>query len=113
MGLATKRCSGISKSLRCDPDAPASVVTTHFRECCRIFPEVLDGRRQQGLRLSRLEFFSYEEGCMARPGKPDPVVSHADLAALCRNVVEREIEPLRRFVDDSVIFSGYRFLTYP
>ncbi len=113
VGIATKRCSGISKSLRGGPNAPASVVTTHFRECCRIFPEVLDGRRQQGLRLSRLEFFSYEEGCMARPGKPDPVVSHVDLAALCRNVVEREIEPLRRFVDDSVVFSGYRFLTYP
>ncbi len=111
VGLGMKRRSGLCKALRCGDIALDGVVTAHFRKCCRIFPGVLDGRGQQGLRLSRLEFFSYEEGCVAKPDS-DPVVSHVDLEALHRTVVEREIEPIRRLVDGPVVFSGYRFFTH-
>ena len=116
VGLATKRRSEISNSLRrggtvdMPKDRCGAVVAVHFRECCRVFPGVLGGRRRLGHRLSRLEFFSYEEGCMAKLDS-DPAVSHADLAAVDRNLVERGIGPLQRLVDGPVVFSGYRFFT--
>ncbi|KAM5542100.1 hypothetical protein V8D89_004410 [Ganoderma adspersum] len=111
VGLATKRHSEVSRALRHwqagDPDVRVDdAVATHFRECCRLFPGFLEARRQLGHGLSRLEVFSYEEGCM---GKPDSVVSHVDLAARAPGLVEREIEPLRGLVDGPVVFSGYRF----
>ncbi|KAM5542090.1 hypothetical protein V8D89_004400 [Ganoderma adspersum] len=109
VGLATKRRSEISRALRAgdeDTVAPDGAVATHFRECCRLFPGFLEARRRLGYGLSRLEFFSYEEGCM---GKSDSVVSHVDLAAVALRMVEREIGPLRGLVDGPVVFSGYRF----
>ena len=42
-------------------------------------------------------------------GKPDPVVSHVDLAVRGPRLVERDIVPLRGLVDGLVVFSGYRF----
>ena len=111
IGVATQRRSEISTSLRGGdltlryPDS-GILVTIHFRECCKLFPTVLDARREQGFRLSRLEFFSYEEGCM---DKSDSVVSHVDLAAFEGNLVKRELEILGRLVDEPVVFSGYRF----
>ena len=121
VGVATKRGSQISKSLRQRPDLTdsmptgmanggVSIITTHFSECCRLFPGCLYARMRQGYRLSRLEFFSHEEGC-TDTGKPASVVSHVDLAAFGsdNSVVKREFEPLRRFVDGPVVFSGFRF----
>ncbi|KAI1791613.1 hypothetical protein LXA43DRAFT_1181743 [Ganoderma leucocontextum] len=114
VGFATKRRSTISRALRCGDITPDGVVAIHFRECCRILrgidlPVVSSTGRQQGYRLSRLEFFSYEEGCMA---KRDPVVSHIDLAALKPQLVESGIRRLQGLVDDPIVFSGYRFLTH-
>ena len=89
------------------PDGGVGVfVTIPFRECCRLFPEVLGAYRERGYPLSRLDVFSCEEGCM---GKPDPVVSHVDLAVRGPRLVERDIVPLRGLVDGLVVFSGYRF----
>ncbi|KAM5542067.1 hypothetical protein V8D89_004377 [Ganoderma adspersum] len=84
-------------------------VAIHFRECCRLLRGFPSARSERGCRkLSRLEVFSYEKGCM---GKPDSAVSHVDLAALVPGLVEHELEPLRRLVDGLVVFSGYRFFT--
>ncbi|KAM5542083.1 hypothetical protein V8D89_004393 [Ganoderma adspersum] len=112
VGIATKRRSEISKSLRRGdltrahwPDRSV-YVSIHFKECCKLFPGVLDTRSQRGCRLSRLEFFSFEEGCMA---KADSVVSHVDLAALMPGLVEHAIWPLQGLVDGPVVFSGYWF----
>ncbi|PIL33077.1 hypothetical protein GSI_04526 [Ganoderma sinense ZZ0214-1] len=117
VGVATQRRSEISTALRrgdlaYEPDGGTGV-TMHFGECCRLFPGVLDARRERGYqyRLSRLEFFSYEEGCMAKADSEDPVVSHVDLAAYEGNLVECELAPLRALVDGPVVFSGYRFFT--
>ncbi|KAI1791597.1 hypothetical protein LXA43DRAFT_1140163 [Ganoderma leucocontextum] len=109
VGFATKRRSTISRALRCGDITPDGVVAVHFRECCRILRGILVGRKQWGYRLPRLEFFSYEEGCMA---KSDPVVSHIDLAALKLQLVESGIRPLQGLVDEPIVFSGYRFLTH-
>ncbi|KAM5542081.1 hypothetical protein V8D89_004391 [Ganoderma adspersum] len=115
VGVATKHHLQISKSLWHRPDlthsAPAngsvSIITTHFSECCRLFPGCLYTRMSQGCRLSCLEFFSYEEGCI---GKPASIVSHVGLAAFgSGEVVKQEFEPLQRFVDGPVMFSGFRF----
>ncbi|PIL33076.1 hypothetical protein GSI_04525 [Ganoderma sinense ZZ0214-1] len=112
VGVATKRRSAISESLRrgdvTHKRDGGAFVPVHFRECCRLFPKVSvpNVRSERGYRLSRFELFSYEEGCM---GKPDSVVSHVDLAALMPELVERGIKPLRGLVDGSVVFSGYRF----
>ena len=117
VGIATKRRSEISKSLRREDLTQTQLerwpgrsvfVSVHFKECCRLFPGVLGARSQRGCRLSRLEFFSFEEGCMAMA---DSVVSHVDLAALMPGFVDHAIWPLRRFVDGPVVFSGYRFFT--
>ncbi|KAM5542082.1 hypothetical protein V8D89_004392 [Ganoderma adspersum] len=113
IGVATQHRSDISTSLRRrdltlrQPNG-GILVTIHFRECCNLFPRVLDAHREQGLHLSHLEFFSYEEGCM---DKPDSVVSHVDLASFERYLVECEIGLLRGLVDSPVVFSGYRFFT--
>ncbi|PIL33075.1 hypothetical protein GSI_04524 [Ganoderma sinense ZZ0214-1] len=86
--------------------APDSAVAVHFSECCRLFPVVLRARMRRGHRLSRLELFSYEEGCM---GKPESAVSHVGLADFGSELVKREFEPLWELVDGPVVFSGYRF----
>ncbi|PIL33073.1 hypothetical protein GSI_04522 [Ganoderma sinense ZZ0214-1] len=112
VGVGTKRHSAMSVLLRRGDVARQTdggiFVRIHFRECCRLFPRVLEARGGRGYRLSRLEFFSYEEGCMARPSS-ESVVSHVDLAAYEGNLVDRELAPLRALVDGPVVFSGYRF----
>ncbi|KAI1791594.1 hypothetical protein LXA43DRAFT_1010955 [Ganoderma leucocontextum] len=86
-----------------------SAIASEFRQLCGILTTVLANRDRYGCRLSRLEFFSYEEGCMAENAS---LVSHIDLAALSGELVEDGIKPLKALVDGPVVFSGYHFFTH-
>ncbi|KAM5542093.1 hypothetical protein V8D89_004403 [Ganoderma adspersum] len=89
-------------------DITADVVS-QFRNLCGILTTVLADRSQHRRRLSRLEFFSYEEGSIPQKACP---VSHIDLAALAPESVEDGLRKLKALVDGPVVFSGYHFFTH-
>ncbi|PIL33072.1 hypothetical protein GSI_04521 [Ganoderma sinense ZZ0214-1] len=91
--------------------APGGAVAPHMRESCGLFPGFLEAGCRSGYRLSRLEIFSYEERYGMAKAYSDYIASHVDLAALAPGPVEREIAPLRAWVDGPVVFSGHRLYT--
>ena len=112
MGVATKVRSQISRTFQSGDIRRRSLnsgaLAVYFRECCRLlrgFPSV--ARSERGCRLSSLEVFSYQEGCME---KPDSAVSHVDLAApVVHGLIAHKPELFRGLVDGLVMFLGYRF----
>ena len=79
-------------------------VADEFQQRCKVLAMYLRGRR-----LSRFEFFLYEEGCMSQDTTP---VSHIDLAALKPELVEDGLRMLKALVGGTVVFSGYHFFTH-
>ncbi|PIL33070.1 hypothetical protein GSI_04519 [Ganoderma sinense ZZ0214-1] len=109
LGFVVPRSGTLSMSLR--EGVVSSAVATLFRDCGATFTSVLAERSARGSRLSRLEFFWLEDGCIVEDACPgeDSRVGQVELSG---EQVEEALglEPLRELVDGPVIFAGYRFL---
>ena len=107
IGFTMHRGDPVNMSLR------RGEITSHIakllRKCCNTLSEVPMERNARGSRLSRAEFFWYDDGCMDEEAPPGLCV---DLAELNREWVEdgSGLKPLRELVDGPVIFAGFRFL---
>ena len=108
IGFQMPRSGPVPSALRRGEITPA--VAAQIEKPYRVLLQILEARLARGHRLSRLEFFAYEEGCL-REGVPP--VTHVDLASLKSEMVESSIEALKDLVDGPVVFGGYRFFTRP